>query len=126
MDRGQRAEAVRDAVVGLVLELRGEALAAGMSPLTHWDQLHDRMLVAARSSESIETFVTTTRRGLRLGVPSSGSSAAAVTLAEAADADAQEAIELIESEIGLVFARARLEAERRKEARELARESGGR
>lgn len=117
MDAGQRREAVRDAAVTLALDLRGECLGAGMSPLTHWDQLHDRMLVALRSSESIETLVTAWRRGLRLGVSNSASSASAVALAEAADADAQPMIEMLEAEIGLVFARARLEAERRKEAR---------
>jgi hypothetical protein len=36
----------------------------------------------------------------------------------AADADARNALDLIESEVGLVMARARLEAERRKAARE--------
>jgi len=36
----------------------------------------------------------------------------------AADADARHALDLIESEVGLVMARARLEAERRKATRE--------
>jgi hypothetical protein len=36
----------------------------------------------------------------------------------AADADAQEMIEMLEAEIGLVMARARLEADRRKQQKE--------
>jgi hypothetical protein len=55
---------------------------------------------------------------LQLGAPSSASSSAAVALVSAADADARHALDLIESEVGLVMARARLEAERRKAARE--------
>ena len=108
---------MRDAAVALVMETRAEFLASGVSALTHWDQLHARLLVAMRSSETIETLITAWRRGLRLGVPSLGSSGAAEHLANMADADAQEMIEMLESEVGLVFARARLEAERRKEAK---------
>jgi hypothetical protein len=55
---------------------------------------------------------------LQLGAPSSASSSAAVALVSAADADARHALDLIESEVGLVMARARLEAERRKATRE--------
>jgi hypothetical protein len=55
---------------------------------------------------------------LQLGAPSSASSNAAVALVSAADADARHALDLIESEVGLVMARARLEAERRKAVRE--------
>jgi cyanophycinase-like exopeptidase len=118
MDKAQQREAVRDAAVDLVMETRGEFLASGASPLSHWDQLHDRLLVAMRSSESIETLVTAWRRGLRLGVPSLGCSASAERLMSAADADAQEMIEMLEAEIGLVMARARLEADRRKQQKE--------
>lgn len=117
MDKEQQREAVRDAAVALVMETRAEFLASGASALTHWDQLHDRLLVSMRSSETVETLVTAWRKGLRLGAPSLPSSEASQRLVEAADADAQEMIEMLEAEIGLVMARARLEAERRKEAR---------
>jgi hypothetical protein len=116
MDAVQRAEAIRDAAVALVLETRREYLAAGASPLDHWSHLHDRLLVAARTCETTEQLVTAYRRGLRLGAPSSGSSAEAVRLVLAADVEHRAALELIESEIGLVIAKARLEAERRRDA----------
>lgn len=118
MDRVQREEAVREAAVTLVLEARREYLAAGASPLSHWDHLHDRLLVAVRTSETMDQAVTAYRRGLRLGAPSSGSSAAMMGAVRAADADAREALDLIETEIGLVIAMARLESERRRDARE--------
>jgi hypothetical protein len=41
-----------------------------------------------------------------------------VRLAQAVDADGQEFLDLVESEVGLVMARARLEAERRRDARD--------
>lgn len=116
MDEVQRSEAVREAVVALVLEARREYLAAGANALDHWNHLHDRLLVAVRTSETIEQAVTAYRKGLRLGAPSSGSSAEAVRLVRAADADAREALDLIESEIGLVLALARVESERRRDA----------
>ena len=119
MDKVQQREAVRDAAVSLMMETRSEFLASGANPMSHWDQLHDRLLVAMRSSETVETLVTAWRRGLRLGSPSLGCATAAQQLAETADADAQEMIEMLESELGLIMARARLEAERRKAAKEM-------
>jgi hypothetical protein len=116
MDAVQRSEALREAVVALVLETRAEYLRSGANALDHWNHLHDRMIVAARTSENIEQLVTTYRRMLRLGAPSSGFSAEAVRLAQAADADPRDALDLIESEIGLVIAMSRLEAERRRDA----------
>ena len=118
MDAVQRDEAVRDAAVNLVMELRSEYLRAGASALDHWDHLQSRLIFALRSSETIEQAVTAYRMRLQLGAPSSGSSSAAVALVDAADVDARHALDLIESEVGLVMARARLEAERRKAARE--------
>lgn len=117
MDEVQRSEAVRDAAVNLVMELRSEYLRAGASALDHWDHLQSRLIFAVRTSESIEQAVTAYRMRLQLGAPSSSSSEAAVRLVDAADADARQALELIESEVGLIMARARLEAERRKAAR---------
>lgn len=116
MDRVQRDEMVREATVALVLETRREYLAAGASPLDHWSHLHDRLLVAARTSETVDQAVTAYRRGLRLGAPSSGSSGEMVRLVRVVDADHRDALDLIESEIGLVIAMARLEADRRRDA----------
>ena len=118
MDRSQWKEAVRDALVIAVLDVRAEYLAAGASPLKHWDQLHAAVVVAARSSEDVETWVSTLRRRLNLSAPSPASSTSSVALTQTVDADTQEFLDLVESEVGLVMARARLEAERRRDARE--------
>ena len=118
MDRGQWKEAVRDALVLVVLDVRAEYLANGASPLKHWDQLHSAIVVAARSSEDVETWISMLRRRLNLSAPSAGSSTSSVRLAQAVDADGQEFLDLVESVVGLVMARARLVAERRRDARD--------
>lgn len=110
----RKADAVRDAAVAVMMATRSEYLAAGASALKHWDQLHDRLHLALRTSSTAEQLVTALRRGLRLSAPSSDSSAAAVDLVGAMDADPTQWIGMLEDEIGLVMARSRLEAERRR------------
>ncbi|MFA7295667.1 MAG: hypothetical protein WC211_00605 [Dehalococcoidia bacterium] len=113
-----KADAVRDAAVAVMMATRSEYLRAGASALKHWDQLHDRFHLALRTSSTAQQLVTALRRGLRLSAPSSDSSAAAVALTDAMDADPTAYMDLLESEIGLVMARARLESERRRDARD--------
>jgi hypothetical protein len=117
----QRADAVRDAAVALLMEARAEYLANGANPLKHWDQLQDRLAAAMRTSGSAEQLVSTLRRGLNLSAPSSAFSNAATVLVGAMDADPMLWIGLLESELGYLMARARVEAERRKAAREEAK-----
>jgi hypothetical protein len=114
----QRADVVRDAAVALLMEARAEYLANGANPLKHWDQLQDRLAAAMRTSGSAEQLVSTLRRGLNLSAPSSSFSNAATVLVGAMDADPMLWIGLLESELGYLMARARVEAERRKAARE--------
>lgn len=113
----RKADAVRDAAVAVMMATRAEYLSAGASALKHWDQLHDRLHLALRTSSTAEQLVTALRRALRLSVPSSDSSAAMVALADAMDADAPAYLDMLESEIGFVMAKSRLEAERRRDAK---------
>lgn len=117
MDEGRR-DRIIDAVVVMLLEVRAEYLAGGANALKHWQQLHDRALLATRTSSRISEWTTTLARALQLGSPSKSRSSAMITLCEEVDADDAEALDLIEDELGYVMARCRLEAERRKAARE--------
>jgi len=117
----QRADVVRDAAVALLMEARAEYLTNGANPLKHWDQLQDRLAAAMRTSGSAEQLVSTLRRGLNLSAPSSAFSNTATLLVGAMDADPMLWIGLLESELGYLMARARVEAERRKAAREEAK-----
>jgi len=119
MDEGRR-DRVLDAVVELLLEVRSEYLRAGANTLKHWQQIHDRALLATRTSERISEWATTLASELQLGSPSSSRSSATIALCDEVDADDLEALDLIEDELGYVMARCRLEAERRKESREAA------
>lgn len=122
MDEGRR-DRIGDRVVDLLMEVRSEYLGAGANALKHWSQIHDRALLATRTSARMGEWVTTLRRRLNLGSPSSSSSSAAVALCAEVDADDAEAIDLIEDTLGLIMARCRMEAERRKEAREAREET---
>lgn len=119
MDEGRR-DRVLDAVVALLMTVRGEYLAAGANALKHWQQIHDRALLATRTSERISEWGTTLAHELQLGSPSSSRSSALIALCDEVDADDAEALDLIESELQIVMARCRLEADRRREEREAA------
>lgn len=119
MDEGRR-DRVIDAVVELLLEARREYLAGGANALKHWQQIHDRALLATRTSQRISEWVSALSHGLQLGSPSSSRSSATMALANEVDADDAEAIDLIEDELGYIMARCRLEAERRRDEREAA------
>lgn len=113
MDEGKR-DRVIDRVVDLLLEVRREYLASGANALKHWQQIHDRALLATRTSARMDEWLTTLRRSLGLGSPNSSTSSAMVALATEVDADDAEALDTIEDTLGLIMARCRLEAERRK------------
>jgi hypothetical protein len=114
----QRADAVRDAAVEMLLELRAEYLANGANAMKHWDQLHDRTLMALRTSANGEQLTSALRRGLNLSASSSRCSNAIDRFVRVLDADPMLWLGMMESEIGYLMARTRVEAERRKAARE--------
>lgn len=75
-------EALTDATVDVLLAIRGAYLAAGASPLKHWDQLYDRMTVATRTTTGPEEWVTALLNGLKLGAPDRRTTDAVTALAE--------------------------------------------
>lgn len=101
----------------LILELRRAYLAAGASPLKHWDQLQARVRMAARTSSSLAEWVTSVSRSLNLSSPANSLSLATKTLglAIAETCYPEEWLALVESEHTYLMACARLEAQRRKQ-----------
>lgn len=102
---------------GALLDLRSAYLKAGASPLKHWDQILDRMRAAARTSASVEEWHTSMCRSLQLGAPSSSASSALAELRATVGSARGSWLDMIDREHGLLMAMARLEAERRKNAR---------
>jgi hypothetical protein len=103
----------------VLLEMRGMYLAAGASPLKHWDQIQDRMRAATRTSTTPSEWCSRLLRDLALGAPSSSLSRSMDALYIAvSEVKASEWLDLVEREAGYVMAMARLEAERRRGERE--------
>lgn len=112
----QREHLVR-LTVDLLLQIRRAYLAAGGSPLRHWDQMTDRMRAAARTTATVPEWSTAIMRSLQLGAPSSSLSSAIEKLTIATiEIGASSFLDLIEREHGYVMARARLAADQRREA----------
>lgn len=111
---------LREATVAMVLAVRREYLSNGGSPLKQWDQIGDRMRAAARTCASPEEWATTLLRSLQIGSPNKETSSAIRELASLAREQKcpREWLDLIEREHGYLIASARLEAEKRKAARE--------
>lgn len=120
----EQAESLRTKTVELLLELRRAYLAAGGSPLKHWDQIQNRMLSAARRSASPDEWATKMQRGLQLPTLGKAGCQALVDLGAAVrELEAErEWLEMIEREYGLLMAMARLAADRRREQRDAAEE----
>lgn len=116
-------EAWRNLLVLVLLDLRAAYLAAGASPLKHWDQLLDRMRASSRTSSSVEEWHTSMCRSLQLGAPSSAASSTLSELVLTVGPYRSELLDLVEREHGYLMAKARLEAERRKDARDAARDT---
>lgn len=116
----QTKEKLREATVAMVLAFRREFLANGGSPLKQWDQIGDRMRAAARTCSSPEEWATAIFRSLQLGSPSKDSSHSLASLAATVRESKcpREWLDLIEREHGYIVASARLEAEKRKAAKE--------
>lgn len=114
---------LRELTVQVLLGLRAEYLqTASANPLKHWDQLQDRLRIAARTSTSSAEWVTAMTRSLGLGAPSSARSLATDRLYHATDGHGLSTawLDLLEEEYGLLMAMTRLEAEERKARRDQA------
>lgn len=114
-----KREALLSKTVNVVLEMRRQYLANGGNSLKHWQQIHDRMRMSARTSASVAEWLTKMQRALQLSVPSSSLSSAIAQLSDEAECIPQPAwLDLLEREHAYIMAMARLEAEDRKAQRE--------
>lgn len=116
----QAKERLRTLTVETLLGLRAAYLATpGINALKHWDQMQDRARAAARTCGSPEEWVTKVARDLQLPAFSVGTAESAVALVhEVTEQSARNAwLDLVEDELGYLFALCRLESERRKEQR---------
>lgn len=114
----EKRERWRKLTVDLVMAVRSEYLASGASALSHWDQLKDRMLASARTSQGASEWVTALCRRLSLAAPGKPLSSATESLVSDVESAGPrgelEFLAFVEAEYGLVLARARLEGERRR------------
>lgn len=105
---------VEQKVVAWVLMVRAVYLATGASPLKHWDQIQERIRMAARTSETVAEWVTSVVRSLGLPAPGKECSSATVDLIAAVPAgESSVFFDHVESEYSYIMALARLESERR-------------
>ena len=119
LDEKQR-ETLRTKTVEYLLCMRAQHLAAGGSPLKHWETIPNRVLSAARRSATVEEWGTAVAKGLQVTAPSSSTSSAFLDLANTVRdlGAAAEWFALLESEIGFLMAMTRKIAEERRGARE--------
>lgn len=108
--------------VDLLMEIRAAYLATpGCSALKHWDQLQSRMRVASRTCSSVQEWATALHKGLQLPAPRNSTSSVLWQLVEMVERTQRGQVawlDLVEREYAYLLSRCRLEAERRKEARE--------
>lgn len=115
----EKKEALRMRTVAVVLELRAQYLADGANPLKHWQQIHDRLRMAARTSASVPEWATAMQRSLKIATPSSSLSSAILQLADEAACIPDPCwLDLIDQEHGYIMALARAESEDRREQRQ--------
>lgn len=119
----EQRQQLQAATVDVILELRALYLAAGASPLKHWEQLESRIQSSTRTTTSVAEWVTAMKRGLRLSTTSRSLSSAAVKLADAVETMTarNEWLDMVGREVGYIIAMCRLEAEDRKEQRDAAK-----
>lgn len=108
-----------DVTVTVLRHLRAEYLAAGASPLRHWDQIQDRLRAATWTCSSAPEWATRLQRDLRLAAPSSYLSASTEALCRVVEEIGDRRwLDWMASEYGLVMAKCRLECERRRQERD--------
>lgn len=105
--------------VMVLLDARRQALRNGASPLKLWDQLEARMLAATRTTDRPSEWATKLLRDLQIESPDKDSSRSISLLVESTTGHAREWLDLVEREHGYMMALARLEAERRRDVRNI-------
>lgn len=124
LDEG-KLEALRSRTVSVLLGMRRQYLADGGSPLKHWEQIHARMRMAARTSASVAEWVTALQRSLKIQTPNSELSTSILELCDESACIADpDFLDLIDREHGYIMALARAEADDRKQQRQ-ERKAGG-
>lgn len=118
-------EKLRTRIVEVLLEARRIYLREDMKrALKHWEQIQNRALAAARTSSSMDEWVTRLCRGLQLpALDSSGCSAVLDLTHLAREVGQAHALALVERETGLLMALARVASEQRRGAAEAKREA---
>lgn len=118
----QQKRVLERLTVDLLMEIRAAYLATpGCSALKHWDQLQSRMRVASRTCASVQEWVTAMHRGLQLPAPRSSTSSVIQALVNEVDIMQRGQVawlDLVEREYACLLSRCRLEAERRRDARD--------
>jgi hypothetical protein len=122
----EQREKLREVTVGALLAIRSEYLKTpGCSVLKHWDQMSDRMRAAARTSAGPEEWVTAMLRSLQISAAGKYSSRSLDRLVETARPMRADWLRLVEAEFGYLVAKARLDAETRRERREASKAEAG-
>ena len=113
----EKKEALRTKTVQVLLELRAAyLLLPSCQPLKHWQQIHDRMRMSARTCCSVAEWITRMHRSLGIGTLNKSLSLAIVELSDEVECIPDpEWLDLLDQEHAYIMALARLEAEDRKE-----------
>lgn len=120
MLQGADRDAVVEATVATLDQVRSAYLGTpGANPLRHWDQLQDRVRMAARTSTSVSEWVTSLSRSLQLPAPDSwlSRSIGELTTEVEGRGAVREWLDLVEREYAHMMALVRLRSEQRAEAR---------
>lgn len=119
IDRDALWEELFDLTVDVVLAYRAQYLESWANVLEHWNQIASRMQMATRTSSGPEEWCSKFARGLKITTPSRDASRAMVRLAEKVAAYGRGPWGArVQTEHAFILARARVEAEERKAARE--------
>lgn len=119
----EKKELLEQLTVLLLLELRRAYLQTpGCSVLKHWDQLQSRSLAAAKMAQDPGEWATQVMRRLQIQSPGKWLSLRLLELQSEVTALGSGGpgawLDLVEREVGYLFARCREEAEKRKDRRE--------
>lgn len=115
LDEAQK-ESLSGLTVAVVVEARFAASRAGANPLKVWDQVQDRVRMAARTTSSVEEWGTSLCRSLQLAAPGNSLSSALVRLADEVRrlGAAVAWLDLVEREYTYLMASAKLVTEQRR------------
>lgn len=97
----------REATADMILRFRQWAIRYGAKPILAWGQVSDRVRLAARRANSVETWCSDVCRSLRIGTTDSETSRAMVEFAALVGAHADRWLNWLEDEHQFLMALAR-------------------